>query len=105
MTLFLFLASLSAGSAAPPALAQEQTGRTAIVKFADLDLSTPAGRATLDRRVKRAARHVCELAGPTSPTDFDRISACREQALSDAIRQIQLAAGSSAGNAERWASR
>lgn len=96
MTIFLFLAALTAGPVSPPAPADDQTGRTAIVGFHDLDLSTSAGRAALDRRVKRAVKHVCEVAGPNSPTDFDRIGACREQALKDATRQIELAAAPSA---------
>jgi UrcA family protein len=105
MTILLFLASLSAGPAALPAPAGEQTARTSIVRFADLDLTTSAGRATLDRRVKRAVKHVCAFAWPSRPTDFDQVSACREQALKDATRQIQLAAGSSADNSELWASK
>jgi UrcA family protein len=105
MTIFLFLASLSAGPAALPAPSDEPIGRTTIVEFSDLDLSTSAGRTTLDRRVKRAVKHVCELGGPTSPTDIDRVSACREQALKDATRQVQLAAGYSADDSELWAAR
>jgi UrcA family protein len=100
MTILLFLASLSAGPAAFPARADGPVGRTTIVQFSDLDLSTSAGRTTLDRRVKRAVKHVCEFGGPTSPTDIDRVSACREQALKDATRQVRLAAGYSADDSE-----
>lgn len=44
-------------------LAQAQTDEipSTEVRIADLDLSSPAGRATLDRRVKTAARRVCEF--------------------------------------------
>lgn len=105
MTILLLLASLTAG---PPTLslpADEQTGRTAIVQFHDLDLSTSDGRAALDRRVKRAVKHVCELGGPTRPSDFERVSDCREQAWKDASRQIQLAAGTLPNDAAEWASK
>jgi UrcA family protein len=104
MTIFLFLASLAAGSATLPAPIDDQE-RTAGVRFADLDLSTAAGRAALDRRVERAVKRVCALPGPTRPTDLELIAACREQALKDASRQIQVAAGASADAAELWASR
>jgi len=105
MTILLFLASLTAGPAALPAPADEQSGRTTVVRFSDLDLSSPAGRATLDRRVKRAVKHVCELGGPASPGDIDRVSSCREQALKDATRQVRLTAGDSADDSELWAAR
>ena len=105
MTILLFLASLSAGPAALPAPANDSIGRTTIVQFSHLDLSTSGGRAALDRRVKRAVKHVCELGGPISPSDIDRVSACREQALNDATRQVQLAAGDSTNDSELWASR
>jgi UrcA family protein len=104
MTILLFLASLTAGPGAPAVPIAEQ-GRTATVRFADLDLSTSAGRATLDRRVKRAVRHVCALAGPTKASDFEQVGACRQQALKDATRQIELAAGSTVDAAELWASK
>jgi UrcA family protein len=105
MTILLFLASLAAGPAALAARADEQTGPSAIVRIDDLDLTSPAGRATLDRRVKRAVNRVCSVAGPTRPTDFDAVSACRDQALNDASRQIQLALGASTHVSELWASK
>jgi UrcA family protein len=104
MTIFLFFASLAAGSATLTAPIDDQE-RTARVRFADLDLSTAAGRATLDRRIESAVKRVCAPAGPTRPTDLELIGACREQALKDASRQIQFAAGASADAAELWASR
>ncbi len=47
-------------------LAQAQTARldTAEVRFADLNLASPAGQAALDRRVEGAARRVCEVSAP-----------------------------------------
>ena len=38
--------------------------QTAEVRFGDLNLSSPAGQAALDRRVEGAARQVCEVAAP-----------------------------------------
>lgn len=58
----LALATASAALTATtlPVLAEE---RQAIVQFSDLNLAAPAGRATLDARVRKAARRVC---GPLS---------------------------------------
>jgi UrcA family protein len=55
-TLSIVLA-LAAASVAVPAAAAEpaQIG----VRYADLDLSTGDGRATLDRRIEEAARAMC----------------------------------------------
>lgn len=54
------LALLACAGLALPALAQAQTeARPAQVRYADLDLSTSAGRATLDKRIATAARTVC----------------------------------------------
>ena len=39
---------------------------SAPVSYADLDLRTPAGRATLDSRIEATARRLCEVNGPNS---------------------------------------
>ena len=71
------------------------------VRYADLDLSTDAGRAALDKRIVRAADTVC---GP-----FDRASAfqamrCRSKAIADARSQAQVASAK-AGNGVELAAR
>jgi UrcA family protein len=85
---------------ATPAIA-DQSRRVA---FADLDLSTPAGVATLDRRIEGAVRHVCGHYFPNSPASRAEVIRCRSETLasiysqrSDAIasaqtRAIQLSA-------------
>lgn len=84
----LGLATLCLGFAAQSAVAD--TGfddvKTATVSYADLDLSKPAGAATLYRRLKAAARMVC------SPYD-SRITRkswreCYDNAISDAVAEI-----------------
>ena len=47
-------------------LAQAQTAGAEIahVRIADLNLSSPAGQAELDRRIEGAARRVCNTATP-----------------------------------------
>jgi UrcA family protein len=59
-----------------------------LVRFDDLDLSTQAGVAKLDRRIRRAADWVC--LDPASTRSVDEVnSACRERALNDA--RVQMA--------------
>jgi UrcA family protein len=55
-------------------LAQAQTAapETAEVRFADLNLASPAGQAALDRRVEGAARRVCEAAAPVGSRSANR---------------------------------
>lgn len=68
-------------------LAQAQTAEdtTTEVRIADLDLSSPAGRATLDRRVEAAARRVCE-----DDTTIARRAALK-RCKSDVRRQVAAA--------------
>ena len=81
--------------AASPAFAQESRS----VAFADLDLSTPAGVATLDRRIEGAVRQVCGNYFPNSPASREEVLRCRRDTLasiysqrSDAIAQSQTRA-------------
>jgi UrcA family protein len=59
------------------------------VSYADLDLSKPAGAQTLYKRIKKAARRVC---GPvdnyTHVTPSRRFRECYEQAIADAVAQV-----------------
>ena len=57
----------------------------AIVRYSDLDLSTPAGRANLDARIHAAASRVCDsnAGGP----DFAGI-ACRSKVMMQAHRDV-----------------
>jgi UrcA family protein len=90
---------------ASPSLAQRSEPVTAsvTVRHADLDLTTAAGRAALDRRVARAAREVC---GPETPYDLYakvRLRQCRDAArasgtaqaaqLAARVRPVEVAAG------------
>ena len=72
-------------------LAQAQTAAsgTAEVRFADLNLTSPAGKAALDRRVEGAARRVCEVGTPVSSRAAHRIQEGRCKAY---VRQQVAAA-------------
>jgi UrcA family protein len=92
MKSLIALSLLAASATAPlPALAQK-AGATVHVSYADLDLSTPAGREKLDRRLASALDTVCPTARPgyltPSPTGLRcralterKVAAAREQAF------------------------
>lgn len=63
-----YAASLVFGLTGIASLAQAQTAsyETAEVRFADLNLSSQAGQAALDRRIEGAARRVCEAEPPVA---------------------------------------
>ncbi len=50
---------------AVPAHAALPDSAQVAVKYSDLDLSSPEGRATLEGRIERAARQICRMDGPT----------------------------------------
>lgn len=60
MNKFLMALALSTLVTAP-AIAQSGETVSQTVSYADLDLSTPAGRAMLDRRLASAARSLCQV--------------------------------------------
>lgn len=68
-------ATLAAAVTATPVFAKPATPNVRVVSYADLDLSSTAGRTQLDRRVRAAVREVC---GDAAPTDLARRSAMRE---------------------------
>jgi UrcA family protein len=77
-------AGLSTFTAVGPALA---SGGGIAVQHDDLNLSSPTGRAVLDRRIDRAARQVCgtaltielELAGDVNACRAEVVGAARAQ--------------------------
>lgn len=68
----------------------DDTAPTVVVKYADLNINTPAGAAALVDRLERAVRVSCD------GTNLDRrdlgsvqaFDACRRAALSDAVAKI-----------------
>jgi UrcA family protein len=80
----LTLCSINAGDAAETT----EGAKSVAVHFADLDLSKTEGTARLFRRLKRAARRVCEIPR-LSPLDVKRTDkACVEFALANAIAEV-----------------
>lgn len=54
------------------------------VNVADLDLASPKGEATLNRRIALAALAVCNMAGINGAGGFSGISDCRIAAMREA---------------------
>ncbi|QMW24576.1 UrcA family protein [Sandaracinobacteroides saxicola] len=86
-TLALVASGACMMAAAGPVQAAEAPRAT--VRYADLDLATSAGRATLDARIRGAARNVCGV-DPRNLADLSRQRACMAQAIGHA--NITLAA-------------
>lgn len=66
------IAIIAALTAASAATAQEPTAQ---IRFADLDLASPAGQAELERRIDGATRKVCRSQtrlGSRIPDNFER---------------------------------
>ena len=93
-TSFILLASvLTAGSilggTASPAFAAAPKAETRIVSYADLDLASAAGRATLDRRIGRAVRAVCGTASIQDLNALRQVELCRDETSAEAFAQLR----------------
>jgi UrcA family protein len=86
----LLCATLSLGSAVSAA-AEPVQARTARISFADLDLASAAGRATLERRVAAAADNLCRLNGLTDLRTYRASEACFDRTVDQALRKIETA--------------
>jgi UrcA family protein len=71
---------------AAPAFAESPAPATnvSLVRTADLDLGSEAGRNTLDSRLVRAVRDVCGTASDADLEGQNAVRACREQTLAQA---------------------
>jgi len=97
----LITVALFSSIAATPAFA----GESRAVSFADLDLSTPAGVATLDRRLDGAVRRICGNFHPTSPASREEVLRCRSEARSSIYSQRSDAIASAQTRAIQLSSR
>lgn len=83
------LLTLAAGQAAAQA---DQGPPKASVSYADLDLSRPAGRAVLERRISVAVARVCP-APPISPSELRNLQGyrkCKQIAWAGANQQLAV---------------
>lgn len=80
-------AALLAACPLSPVSAQARQPVTARVSSAGLDLSTPAGRAILDARVRGAIRQSCGQPG-RDLVENAAVRRCSREMASDAVRQM-----------------
>jgi len=78
---------------AVPAFSESATDQNvSIIHTTDLDLSTDAGRAALDRRLVIAAHDVCGTAGDVDLAGKNKVRLCRAETLAEArAKSEQLA--------------
>lgn len=84
-TISAALAALAAIGYAGGALAEETT---VFVPYADLDLSSTAGHATLERRIDAAVASVCGEADIRSVRSSNAVAQCKADARAKALEQV-----------------
>ena len=84
--------------AAAPSSALARDVATEKVPYGDLDLSTPAGIETLDRRLERAVKHVCGRAVPRSLAQTAQIERCQEETWQSIQGEREFAIAQATGN-------
>ena len=62
--------------------------RTTIVKYADLDVSTPQGAASLYNRIRFASETVCSPSGQGDLAAMSRSQKCVKQAIAGAVAKV-----------------
>lgn len=90
-TTFAIAASVVAVS---PAFAQDfvSNGRTQMVSYADLDLSSAEGQKELQNRIRRATAHVC------ATSDRQTYDSCRDLASAHVRGNVDTAIASAASS-------
>lgn len=76
-----------------PVFAKAVTPEVRIVSYADLDLSSSAGRARLERRIDAAVRDVCGEAPSFDLARRKAVEDCRTETRANAQRNAPAAAG------------
>lgn len=99
------LALLAAMHGAPAQALDDQIGQTVVVRYADLDLSSAAGRATLESRARHAVRRACDLGERRQGVEIADANACEKTAWKEATRQIEIATASVPGGPSKRYSR
>jgi UrcA family protein len=94
------VALAAAALAAAPAAAENSAYDLAKVQvfYGDLNLASDAGRGTLDRRIRSAARSICGTEASRGPAGLNAIKACQNQAIASASGQVEQALASLKGS-------
>ena len=59
-----------------------------VVKFYDLNITTPDGAKVLYKRIRAAARDVCEVSTDTDPIMRVAVKVCIDKAVDKAVRDV-----------------
>ena len=96
----LCAAALVSGSAsAEPVLVSSELLPSERVSFADLNINSAAGQATLKRRIRGAAKRVCESTGDRRLETYLVTHGCFASAYRNGLRQMNTAiAGRATGS-------
>ena len=86
-------ATLAAAITASPVLAKPATAEVRIVSYADLDLSSAAGRQRLSQRIDTAVRDVCGEAPSFDLARRQQVRECRAETRANVRLPGPLAAG------------
>ena len=82
--------SLAATLAASPAIAQAAASpERVVVSYSDLDLSSQAGVATLNRRILTAVQAACGTPSDADLHGKNAINECRHRTFSEAVSQAR----------------
>lgn len=96
MKTLISLAALGVALGAAPTFAQGPTfeSRPQVVRYADLDLTSEAGRTALDRRIRAAIDEACGVASEADLEGSNKVRRCREEASTHAALQRDRAIAS-----------
>lgn len=90
----LALATAGATLTLASAPAYAEANRQTLVQYSDLNLAAPAGKATLDARIRQAARRVCGTAPLAQLKEVQQVRACYSAAVASAWDQVAATTGS-----------
>jgi UrcA family protein len=89
MKIIAMIATAVAISAAQAAAQDLSSAPAEHVNYADLDLGSPAGKLTLEQRIRAAASRVCNIGSGKQILQENRAGrACYRTSLADGIRQM-----------------
>jgi UrcA family protein len=80
--------ALALSFTAVSAAADSNPVRSSVVKFGDLNLSSPEGADTLYRRIRGAASNVCWLTTGADDPAKTLVAGCIHKAVSDAVSKV-----------------
>lgn len=75
---------------------------TEAVSYADLNLSTDAGKDELRHRIRLTARYLCNKLGEPESVSYGPVPSCREAAVKDAMDRVNTAEEHYAPHGTTW---